>query len=328
MRNNNQDNTLKKNYISKYQFLIKDYERVKAKQHPQFRLVKDFYRHHGTCPQTFLKYYARYKQTNDPESLLPAKRGPKWRTRRPDLEIEEQVLSLRKLGNNRYEIHVILKPKLKHRNPSPSGVYQILKRHGKNRLTPPMKMERRKIIKQYAGQMGHIDCHHLSRDMIGSDSRKRYLVCLVDDYSRLAWVELVEDIKSLTVMFATIRCLSMFTSQYQIQFEEILSDNGPEFGTRVSAKKDGHPFERLLTEMEITHRYTRPYRPQTNGKVERFWRTLNDDLIEGTHFDSVEHFQEELLNYITYYNHARPHQGINGLTPADKINFNQNLSTN
>ena len=48
----------------------------------------------------------------------------------------------------------------------------------------------------------------------------------------------------------------------------------------------GHPMERMLLELGITHRYTRPYRPQTNGKVERFWRTLNEDLLEGTTFES------------------------------------------
>ena len=75
MRNNNNDNTLKKNYIQKYQYLISEYELVKAKTHPKFRFVKDFYAAHGTCPQTFLKYLARFKQSKNPEDLLPAKQG-------------------------------------------------------------------------------------------------------------------------------------------------------------------------------------------------------------------------------------------------------------
>ncbi len=56
MRNNSHDGTLKRNYIQKYQFLIGEYEKLKTGQHPQFRFAKDFYRHHGTCAQTFLKY--------------------------------------------------------------------------------------------------------------------------------------------------------------------------------------------------------------------------------------------------------------------------------
>ena len=89
MESNNCDKTLKKNWIHKYQFLIKEYEEVKRGDHIKFRYVKDFYNYHGTCPQTFLKYYGRYK--NNPESLeslLPGKRGPKYGNRRPSKEIE------------------------------------------------------------------------------------------------------------------------------------------------------------------------------------------------------------------------------------------------
>ena len=325
MRNNSRDDTLKKNYIQKYQFLIQEYELVKAKQHPKFRFAKEFYAFHGTCAQTFLKYYARYRQSNDPDDLLPRKRGPKWRTRRTAPEIEQRVLEARALGNNRYEIYRILKPQLGRNAPSTSCIYNILRRHGVNRLKPPMKEAKRSIIKQRAGELGHVDCHYLSQDLVATVSRRRYLVCVIDAYSRLAWAEIVDDIKSLTVMFATMRCFNALGQQYGIQFEEVLTDNGSEFGRKGSGAKDNHPFERMLMEMGIRHRYTRPYRPQTNGKVERFWRTLNEDLIEGTYFESEEHFQEELLHYLVYYNEARPHQGIEGKTPVEMI---EKLSTN
>jgi len=319
MRNNSRDTTLKKNYIQKYQFLVQEYELVKAKQHPKFRFVKEFYAFHGTCAQTFLKYYARYKQSGDPDDLLPRKRGPKWQTRRTAPDIEQQVLAARALGNNRYEIYRILNPLLGEKTPSTSCIYHILHRHGVNRLKPPMKEAKRTIIKERAGELGHIDCHHLSQDLVASERKRRYLVCVIDAYSRLAWAEIVDDIKSLTVMFATMRCFNLLGQQYGIQFEEVLTDNGPEFGPKGSTQKANHPFERMLMEMGIRHRYTRPYRPQTNGKVERFWRTLNEDLIEGTYFENEAHFQEELLQYLVYYNEARPHQGIEGKTPVEMI---------
>lgn len=319
MRNNAQDQTLKKNYLQKYQFLIQEYEQVKAKQHPRFRWVKDFYAFHGTCPQNFLKYYARYKQSADTNDLLPRKRGPKWKSRRTCPEIEEQVIALRKKGLNRYEMNRILHSQLGERTPSPSCLYQITKRHGMNRLTPPMKEEKRRIIKQRAGELGHIDCHHLSKDLIASCHQRRYLVGVIDHYTSIAWVEVVTDIKSLTVMFATLRCFNLMNERYGIQYEEVLTDNGPEFGKRDHKKKDSHPFERLLLEMGIKHRYTQPYRPQTNGKIERFWRTLNDDLINDTYFESDDQFEQELFEYLLYYNQERPHQGMKGKTPKEML---------
>ena len=67
MRINTQDLTLKRNYLQKYRFLIKEYELVKEKNHPSFRFVNDFYKCHETDRRSFLKYYNRYKQENAPK---------------------------------------------------------------------------------------------------------------------------------------------------------------------------------------------------------------------------------------------------------------------
>lgn len=332
MRINTNDLTLKRNYLEKYRFLIREYELVKLKQHPTFKLAKDFYTAHDTDRRSFLKYYNRFKQSGDELDMLPQKRGPKYKTRRPGIEIEQQVIALRKKGNSKYEIVSILKPSLLKFTPSASGVYNICKRYGLNTLTPRMKENKRKIIKERMGQLGHIDCHHLSKSIIRGTSQKLYLVCIIDDYSRLAWAEVVRDISSLTVMFAALKCLNVLHDQYSLKFEEILSDNGPEFGPRTSKQKEHHPFERMLMEIGIKHRYTRPYRPQTNGKVERFWRTLSEDLIAETDFDSIEELKDELMQYLVYYNIKRPHQGIDGKTPVEMMVLQQNnngaLSTN
>jgi len=322
MRNNTNDLTLARNYLDKYRFLIREYELVKAKQHPTYRLAKDFYTAHDTDRRSFLKYYNRFKQSGKESDLLPGKRGPKYRTRRPIRFIENKVLEQRELGNSKLEIADILKKKLGKFTPSASGIYNILKRYGKNRLTPKMKQNKRRIIKERMGQLGHIDCHHLSKNVIRGQNRKLYLLCLLDDYSRLAWAEVNEDITALTTMFSAMRGISALRNQYGIVFEEIIADNGPEFGTAQSLQKHNHPFERMLVEVGIKRRYTRPYRPQTNGKVERFWRTLQEDLIHDTDFDSLEELQDELAQYLYYYNHERPHQGIGGKKPVEMITLN------
>jgi len=248
---------------------------------------------------------------------LPRKRGPRYKTRRPIKFIENKVIELRQKGNSKQEIVSILQPSLNKFTPSASGVYNICKRYGLNRLTPKMKQNKRKIIKERMGQLGHVDCHHLGKAIIRGQSQKLYLVCVLDDHSRLAWTEVTQDVSALSVMFATLKCLNILHDQYKIKFEEMLSDNGPEFGQKTSNSKMQHPFERMLIELGITHRYTQPYRPQTNGKVERFWRTLKEDLIEETDFDSLEEFKDEVLQYMVYYNEERPHQGIDGKKPAE-----------
>lgn len=327
MRLNTQDLTLQRNYLEKYRYLMSEYQQVKQKKHSRFKHVNDFYLFHHTCRQSFLKYYNRYLQSGgDLASLLPQKRGPRYKTRRIDLKIEEDIGLWRDRGINRYEIVSILKPIHGDRTPSPSGVYNVCKRLGKNKLNIPMKEEKKKIIKERLGEMGHIDCHYLSRSVIRGENNKIYLVCVIDDKSRIAWAELVHDIKSLTVMFATMKCFNMIKSIFNIQFEEVLTDNGSEFGQRQSQNKDEHPFERMLMELGVKHRYTRPYRPQTNGKVERFWRTLEDDLLRGADYDSIPELREELLRYLFYYNKKRPHQSLNGQTPESLTITN--LSTN
>jgi transposase InsO family protein len=284
--------------------------------------VKDFYLAHGVCHQTFSKYYNRYKQSNGEDlSLLPQARGPKYLSRRVDINIENSVIEIRKKGLNKYEIYDILKGDLHERTPSVSCIYKIFKRNNMNKLQQKEKEEKRRIIRQRAGELAHIDCHYLSRDMIDGDKSRYYLLSVIDDQSRIGWCELIDDIKSLTVMFSTLRCFNHIKRNYGIEFEEVLTDNGSEFGIKTSSKKELHPFERMLLEMGIKHRYTKPYRPQTNGKVERFWRTLNDDLINETYFQSKQHFSEELMKYIIYYNELRPHQGINGLQPKMAINM-------
>lgn len=322
MRINTNDLTLKRNYLQTYRQLITDYEQVKLGQHPKYKLAKEFYEANHTDRRSFLKYYNRYKQSGNPDDLLPGKRGPKYQTRRPSIEDEQQVLDLRKRGCNKFEIANQLKQKSDKFTPSPSGVYNILKRHHQNRLTAADKEVKRKIIKERMGQLGHIDCHHLSKSVIRGQHRNLYLLCVIDDYSRLAWAQVMEDITALTTMFTAMHCMQALKREFGIQFEEIIADNGPEFGTAISQNKHNHPFERMLIETGIKRRYMKPYRPQTNGKVERFWRTLKEDLIEETDFDSLNELEDELLKYLVYYNWERPHQGINGKKPIDMVSLN------
>jgi transposase InsO family protein len=110
----------------------------------------------------------------------------------------------------------------------------------------------------------------------------------------------------------------IMNQRYNIKFDEALTDNGSEFCGGVKTK-DTHPFERLLTHFAIKHIRTRPYRPQTNGKIERLWRTFDDEVIEGAVFETLDELKDAVLGYNFYYNEHRPHQGIDGKKPLEML---------
>jgi transposase InsO family protein len=179
---------------------------------------------------------------------------------------------------------------------------------------------------QNIGELVHIDCHQLSQGITISDPGKTYfLVGLIDSYSRLAGVEVLEDKKALTVMFAVLKAHNMLKHRYNFEIAAVMTDNGAEFGSGQFAKnKLTHPFERLLIEMDIKRRYTKSYRPQTNGKIERFWKTLNKDFIEDALYENLDDLKNELLGFLIYYNEHRPHSAINNLTPEQKAKHGTN----
>ena len=120
---------------------------------------------------------------------MPGKRGPKYKTRRASEEIEKMVLEVCERGCNKFEINNILQAKLNSLTSSLSGIYNILKRHGKNRLGEPMKEEKRRIIKEKTEELAHIDCHHLSKDTITNDKNNYYIVCVIDAYPYISGEE-------------------------------------------------------------------------------------------------------------------------------------------
>jgi hypothetical protein len=303
---------------------IEEYERIKAGKSKTFKTVKSFCEYHKFSHQNFMKIYHRYKQNPELKSLLPRKRGPKFKTRRTDLSIEKRIIQLRNQGNNRYEIKEILIKEFDKLAPCPTTIYNICKKYGLNKLKKQQKQIRRKIIMEKAGELAHIDLHQLSSGITIKYQKPLYLLGIIDGYSRIAWVEVIESKKSLTVMFAALKAFNVLKKQYGIEIDSVITDNGAEFGSgKDKGNKEEHPFERLLMEMEIKHKYTKPYRPQTNGKIERFWKTLKEDFIEDALYEDIKDLQNELLEYLVYYNECRPHSALNNKTP---INFLQHVS--
>jgi hypothetical protein len=168
---------------------------------------------------------------------------------------------------NRYEIHAALRER-RDTPPSPSTIYRVLRRYHLNRRTQAMREEKRRIIKDKLGELGHVDLHQLPRDMfLAPPLATACGVSLLDSCSRLAWAEVVTSRTALPVMFRTLKMINTLNVTYGLVLAEILSDNGAEFASRN--RPDEHPFEAMLLELGTRHRYTRPDRPQTTDVVDK-----------------------------------------------------------
>lgn len=320
------DGTIERKLINHYQFLFTEYELVKNKAHPRYKYVKDLCRAHNINKQSLLKYYGRFKSLGKEDALLPKKRGRKFGDLKTMPFIRNKIAELRDMGFGRYEIFDFLLPKYGKYTPSATTIYNYLKRIGKHKLSPNLTKPKRKIVSKGPGELGNIDLHVLKKGTILEpnnplQSKKYYLMGCVDSFTRITWVTVCEDATSLTASMEGLKIFSVFHQVYQITFNSILTDNGAEFGSKQTKEESRkkHPFERLLLEKNIRHKYTLPYRPQTNGKIERFWRTLETELIGDKNYSNISEFKEELYQYLITYNHIRRHQGINNITPYQKL---------
>ena len=314
-----QDATLERRHILSMLKNIEGYELVKNKNHPRYKTANDFYDGIGVCKQNFLKYYRRYINANrEVASLIPHKTGRKFREElNYSKELIEEVKEIRSKGFNKFDLQIKLLSRLGIKL-SPSSIYRLLKKLNINRLNPKIKENKRIIIKMHAGEMGNIDIHYVSKETVKElGNKKIYILGIIDAYSRICWLEVIDSIKAIDVMFASMEILMRIKERYNIQFESIMSDNGAEFSSR--GDKKGHPFEKMLTFYDIKHIYTKPCRPQTNGKIERFWKTLEDELLSGEKFETLEEFKQHILGYVVYYNEHRIHQGINNIMPVQKL---------
>ena len=147
---------------------------------------------------------------------------------------------------------------------------------------------------------------------------KVYLQSAIDCHSRYAWGRLYTSKLPITAVHLMNNDVLPTFDAAGAKIDVVLSDNGREF----CGRPDRHPYELFLQLEEIEHRTTKVKRPQSNGIVERFHRTLLDEhfRIEGrkTWFETVEEMQAVLDTYMVAYNTERPHQGrgMKGRTPA------------
>jgi hypothetical protein len=297
--------------------ILQEYEKTKAKVHPRaFKFVKNICEAHYINRTDLSRYYHKWVNGNrNSEALLPVKRGPKPGSRRTPKDIERNIVkAYRQFGSNRYELVLLFKPYYLDKTPSPATMDRIKSRY-------PLNESAKKVIKRYEkqapGELAHVDLSRLTKDLkITFKIKELYVAALCDDCTRITYAEIIKDKKASTVAYFMARSLSWFKQIYNFEFEAVMSDNGGEF--RGNLKRE-HPFETICQELGINHIHTRPYRPQTNGKIEAFFKIAKNEFFYPNEFISQEDLIMNLGNFLFEYNHLRRHGGLNYETPFDKL---------
>jgi len=211
-----------------------------------------------------------------------------------------------------------------------STVHRVLVRAGLNRLAW-MDRPSGRVIRRYEktrpGELVHVDVKKLGRIPAGGGWRAHgraqtrtgrearslgyaYVHSAVDDYSRVAYSEVLNDERAETAIGFWTRANRWFTD-HGMGVERVLTDNGACYRRQ---------FSEALDALGIRHSHTRPYRPQTNGKVERFNRTLADNWAYARVYRSDTARTTALERWLHTYNHHRTHTALGGQPPMTRLN--------
>jgi transposase InsO family protein len=280
----------------------------------------------GISERTVSKWVARYRA--DGELGLFDRSSAPHRVRRTDPQRTEAVAALRRLRFTGPEIAELLDLPL-------STTSAVLKRLGMGRLgrlglEPACRYERAR-----PGELIHIDVKKLGRIHNGpghritaskrnqratthtADGRRvgdagwEYVHVAVDDATRLAYAEVLPDEKATTAV-GFLRRAAAFYRRHGIRVERLLTDNGSPYVSAVHAV--------ACRALGIRHLRTRPRRPQTNGKAERFIRTMLGGWAYGAIYASSAERTAALDGWLHHYNHRRRHQAIARQPPIQRLN--------
>ena len=213
---------------------------------------------------------------------------------------------------------------------APSTVHRVLRRHGAPRLRD-LDRPTRTVVRyerDRPGELVHVDVKKQGRipdgggwrvhgrdRCVGSRGHRGrgydFIHAAVDDRSRLAYAEILDNERKETASAFMARAICFF-AEHGVKVERVLTDNGACYRSQ--------PFARVLTDAGIGHRRTRPYRPQTNGKVERFNLILKWEWAYARPYRSNGSRTKALDRWLHDYNYHRPHMAHAGRPPMAILN--------
>jgi transposase InsO family protein len=210
-----------------------------------------------------------------------------------------------------------------------STVWKVLHRHGLSRRLTAGKEPANSYEWPYPGDLLHMDVCSYARFLrpghrvTGDRSQARrgrkvetrvgydYAHAIVDDHSRLAFVELHDDEKAATVTGFVEKALAFF-AEHGIVAKRLMTDNAFAYVKNRSLRE-------LLARHRIRHLTTEPYRPRTNGKVERFHQTMAREWAHGVSYRSHRQRNQALPHWLDHYNRQRPHSSLGDRPPISRV---------
>jgi transposase InsO family protein len=287
----------------------------------------------GISERTAYRWLKRWREQGI-EGLSDRSSAPKHIPHRTPADRVQAIAALRRLHMTAAEIAEVLAMAL-------STVSAVLRRIGlgkRSRLSPPEPPNR--YERKRPGELVHLDIKKLGRistrgagHRVSGNRSSQFTVgpkrlgatgwefvhVAVDDATRLAYVEVLSDERGETAGGFLRRAVRWFAS-FGITVERVLSDNGSCYRSKVHAL--------TLAELGIRHLFTRPYRPRTNGKAERFIQTLTHRWAYGAIYGSSAERTAALEGWLSHYNFRRPHGSLSHKPPGARLRELTNVPGN
>ena len=275
--------------------------------------IKDASAAFGVSQRTTYRWLARWDAGM---VMTDRSSAPRSRPTRTSREVEELVGRLRRLRWTAPRIAAELAMPC-------STVCAVLVRIGLNRLwrlEPPEPPNR--YCRRHPGELIHVDVKKFGKfdrpgkavlgPMANVNRRVGWEYChvAIDDTTRLAYVEILDDERGPTCASFLRRAISWFASR-GVPVQRVMTDNGGGYRSKAHAA--------ACAQLRIRHLRTRPYRPRTNGKAERFIQTLQREWAYAAAYETSFQRRRALLPWLDYYNMRRPHAALGHKPPASRL---------
>ena len=288
--------------------------------HQQGNSVTLTCRHFGISRKTFYKWYKRYQRSgNDPASLMDRSRRPNRSPRRTNEHLTNTIVDLRKktkFGADRLMFYLKREYCLEMRR---STIYAILKRKGLISKRNARKKKSKLYNLPNPGDNVQVDIKLIGGYLPGRLAQ----YSAMDDNTRIKFTKLYTE----RANHNSVDFLEYIVRKFPFQIKRITTDNDSVFTNRYTGETKTHPlspvrlhpFTLKCQELGITHKLNPPGQPQKNGKVERSHRSDDEEFWNFQKDFDIHRLSEKRKHYDELFNNHRPHMGLGGLTPLQKL---------